>query len=99
MVACVIVRADEASVRMCRTLGFAMKPEGTGVFGLPGHDAARAFPGLSEGQRTWLARPCAERQTKVLLLAEGGVGLLSMLVENGEVSVTAPSATDEGGGV
>ena len=93
MIACVIVRADDASVRLCRSFGFAMTPGGTGVFGLPGDDAARAFPELSPAQRRWLELPCGARETKVLLLAPGTAGTLSMHVEGGEVSISV--APDE----
>jgi hypothetical protein len=90
MVACLIVRADDASVRLCRTFGFEMTPGGTGVFGLAGPDLARAFPELPPHQRTWLATPCGLRETKVLLLA-AGIGLLSLETIDGKVTITAVS--------
>lgn len=86
MIACLVVRANEATVRACRTLGFDMKLGGTGVFGLLGADAARLFAELSAAQRTWIEKPCGPRETKVLLLA-GGVATLSIEASDGKVVV------------
>lgn len=88
MIACLIVRADEPSVRLCKTLGFWMKPGGTGVFGLLGTEAVRTFPELSPPQRTWLETPCRARETKVLLLAASGLALLSLETTDGNVTIT-----------
>src|SRR5262245_55277477 len=55
MIACLVVRADKPALRLCRELGFDMRPGGTAVFGLLGEDAARLFAQLSEHQRAWLA--------------------------------------------
>jgi hypothetical protein len=88
MIACLIVRADDGAVRMCRMFGFEMKPGGTGVFGLAGPDTARAFPELAPHQRAWLAAPCGPRETKVLLVATG-IGLLSLETVDGKVTITA----------
>ncbi len=86
MVACLFVDADRATVRLCRTLGFELKPGGTGVFGLQGADVARLFTGLSASQREAASIPCGARETKVLLLA-GGLALLSIEAEGGRVDV------------
>jgi hypothetical protein len=88
MIACLVVGADEPALRLCRTLGFDMKPGGTGVFGLLGADAARVFAHLPAHQRAWLETPCAPRETKVLLVA-GGTALLSVEANEGKVVVTA----------
>jgi hypothetical protein len=87
MVACLIVRADEPAVRLCRSLGFEMKLNGTGVLGLLGADAARFFAHLPSHQRAWLEAPCATRETKVVLLA-GGTALISLETRDGKVVVT-----------
>lgn len=89
MIVCLVVGADEGAVRVCRSLGLEMRPGGSGVFGLLGEDAARAFPDLSEPHRAWLAAPCAARETKVLLIAESGAALLSLHAEAGALTVTA----------
>jgi hypothetical protein len=91
MVACLVVRAGKAAVRLCLELGLAMRPGGTGVVGFMGSDAARLFPGLTEAQKAWLKAPCGPRETKVLLLA-GGIGLLSLETKAGQV-VVMPAAT------
>ena len=88
MIACLIVRANEASVRLCRALGFDMKLGGTGVVGLLGVDAARLFAELPQHQRAWLETPCVPRETKVLLVA-GGTALLSLETNEGQVVVKA----------
>ncbi len=88
MIACLVVRANEAAVLLCRTLGFSMKLGGTGVFGLLGADAGRLFTQLPKGQRGWLETPCGPRETKVLLIA-GGTALLSVESHDGTVVVTA----------
>lgn len=92
MIACVVVRADEPSVRMCRRFGLEVRTGGTGVFGLLGRDAARTFPDLTAEQRAWLEVPAGPRETKVLLV-ERGVALLSIETEGGRATITAvPSA-------
>lgn len=88
MVACLIVRADEAAVRLCNALGFEMKPHGTGVLGLLGSDAGRFFGHLPPHQRAWLEAPCAQRETKVVLVA-GGTALLSLETTDGRVVIRA----------
>lgn len=89
MIACVVVSADEASVRLCKTLGFRMKPGGSGVFGLLGDDAARLFgSGLAPHAKAWMQAPCAPRETKVILIA-GGIALLSLETRDGKVSIAA----------
>ena len=88
MIACLVVSADKPTVRLCGTLGFSVKPGGTGVFGLAGVDAARLFGELSPDQRTWLEAPCGARETKVLLVA-GGTALLSLETSEGKVAITA----------
>lgn len=88
MIACLIVRADESNVRLCKTLGFWMKPGGTGVFGLLGTEAVRTFPELSPPQRRWLETPCHARETKVLLLAASGLALLSLELTDGTLTIT-----------
>ncbi len=82
MLACLVLSADEAAVRFCRSLGFRMRLGGSGVFGMLGDDAARVVPGLSEGEQAFVRAPCGERQTKVLLVA-GGRALLTIEVESG----------------
>jgi hypothetical protein len=88
MIACLVVQADEASVRLCRRLGFDWKRGGTGVFGLLGPDAARLFTDLPAPQRAWLEAPCGPRETKVFLIA-GGTALLTLDVTDGKVAITA----------
>jgi hypothetical protein len=88
MVACLVVRADKLSVRVCRELGFQLKLGATAVFGLQGADAAALFPALPPAQRTWLETPCGARETKVLLIA-GGTALLSLETVDGKVTITA----------
>lgn len=88
MIACLFVRADKLSVRICRGLGFRLKLGATAVFGVQGADAARLFPELTEEQRTWLETPCGPRETKVLLVA-GGTALLSLETADGKVVITA----------
>lgn len=88
MIACLIVRADEATVRLCRKLGFKMKRGGTGVFGLLGTDAGRLFAELPAPRRAWLETPCGRRETKVLLVA-GGIALLALETNEGRVEVRA----------
>ena len=87
MIACLVVRADAASVRLCRTLGIEIRPGGTGVFGLLGEDAARLLGSLPAERRTWIETPSGPRETKVLLVA-GGVALLSLETTNGKVAIT-----------
>lgn len=87
-IACLFVRADKLSVRVCRELGFRLKLGATGVFGLEGADAARLFLELQAEQRTWLETPCGARETKVLLVA-GGTALLSLETHEGKVAITA----------
>lgn len=87
MIACLVVRADKPAVRLCRTLGITVKPDGTGVFGLLGEDAARLFAELAPEQRSWLAVPCGPRETKVLLIA-GGTALLSLEAADGKLVIT-----------
>lgn len=89
MIACLVARADEASVRFCRSLGFRLSRGGTGVFGLLGTDAARFFGDLSERQRTWLETPCGARETKVVLVSDGGRALLSIDTSDGKVAIDA----------
>ncbi len=88
MVACLVSRADQAAVRLCRRIGIAMKRDATGVFGLAGPDAAGLLPELSDAQRASLAVPCGPRETKVVLVA-GGIALLSVEAHGGKVTVTA----------
>lgn len=97
MIACLVVRADDASVRFCRTIGLDIKRGGTGIFGLLGHDAAKVLPDLAADQRAWASAPCGPRETKVLLLAgnaqatspkgESGLALLSIVSDNGSVDI------------
>jgi hypothetical protein len=88
MVACLVVRADKLALRLCREIGFEVKPGGTAVFGLLGDDAARLFAQLTEGQRQCLASPCGARETRILLVADG-IALLSLEAEDGRVAVRA----------
>jgi hypothetical protein len=79
MIACLVVRADKLTLRLCRSLGFSMKPGGSGVFGLLGEDAARLFGDLPVHQRAWLEAPSEVRETKVLLIAAGPRSCVSRL--------------------
>lgn len=88
MIACLVMRADKPTVRLCRTLGLGVKLGGTGVVGLLGGDAARLFSELSAEQRAWLATACGPRETKVLLLA-GGTALLSLETSEGKLAISA----------
>jgi hypothetical protein len=90
MVACLVVKADEATVRRFRTLGFDLERGGDVVVGLLGADAARLFAELSATQRAWLEAPCGARETKVLLFADG-VALVAIEAKDGIVTVTAAS--------
>ena len=92
MIACVVVRADEASVRMCQRFGLDVRRGGTGVFGLLGTDASRTFPDLTAEQRAWLEVPAGPRETKVLLV-ERGIARLAIETTDGKASISAvPSA-------
>lgn len=86
MVACVVAHADEASVRLCRRLGFDLRPGGVGVFGIRGQDAGSLIPGLPGA--AWLSSPCGPRETKVLLIAEGRTAVLSIESADGKVTIT-----------
>ncbi len=89
MIACLVVRADKPAVRLCEKLGFQLKRGGTAVFGLLGTDAARLFEERFAGaRRTWLETPCGPRETKVLLIADGGIALLSIETKDGAVTIT-----------
>lgn len=89
MIACVFVTADKPSVRLCKELGFDLKPGATAVFGLLGDDAAAVLPGLDDARMAWLTTPCGARETKVFLVAGGGTALLSIETSDGKVDVTA----------
>jgi hypothetical protein len=92
MVACLVARADEASVRLCKSLGFRVALGGALVFGLLGADAARLLSDgarvgvLTEAQRTWLTTPCGPRETKLVLFA-GGLAFVSLEAKDGEVTI------------
>lgn len=88
MIACLVVRADPASVRLCRALGFRVKRGGSGVFGLLGDDAAGLLSDLPEDDRIWLQTPCSPKETKVFLVA-GGTALLSIETNAGKISISA----------
>jgi hypothetical protein len=88
MIACLIVRADKTSIRLCRALGFRVKLGGTGVFGLEGPDAHRLVPDATPEQRAWLETPCGPRETKVVLVS-GGIALLSIETNDGRVAINA----------
>jgi hypothetical protein len=88
MIACLVIKADEATVRRCLALGFELERGGDVVVGLAGEDAARLFQELRAEQRAWLEAPSGPRQTKVLLFADG-VGLVSIEASGGTVVVTA----------
>ena len=87
MIACLVVRADQVAVRLCRALGLRMTLGATGVLGLLGTDAARFFAKLPVHKRSWLETPCGPRETKVLLVA-GGIALLSIEARDGQSVVT-----------
>jgi hypothetical protein len=88
MIACLVLRADAPSMRLCKALGFEVKRGGTGVFGLAGDDAAQLLTGLSDSDRDWLTTPCGPRETKVFLVA-GGTALLSLETSEGKVAIKA----------
>ncbi len=88
MVACLVARADRASLRLCKSLGLRMKRGATCVFGLDGADAARLFPLLGERQRAFLVAPAGARETKVVLVA-GGLAVLSIEARDGATTITA----------
>ena len=88
MIACLFVRADATAVRLCRELGLALTPGGTGVVGLLGADVARLFAGRADHRRAGLETPCGARETKVLLVA-GGIAKVSIETKDGKVAVTA----------
>lgn len=88
MIACVFAHADKQTLRLCREIGLEMTPGGTGVVGLTGEDVARLVPSLDARQRDWLRAPCAARETKVLLVA-GGLALLSIETDRGDVAIQA----------
>lgn len=88
MIACLVLRADAPSIRLCRALGFDVRRGGSGVFGLLGEDAARLLADLPAADREWLATPCGPRETKVFLLA-GGTALLSLETNDGKVVIEA----------
>ncbi|WP_146647897.1 hypothetical protein [Labilithrix luteola] len=88
MIACLVVDADEATVRECRTMGFDVKAGGSGVFGLLGADLVRFFSRLPAHQQKWLETPCGPRETKVFLMA-GGLALLSVETNDGKVAIKA----------
>lgn len=88
MIACLIVRADQTAVQLCRALGLRMTLGATGVVGLLGEDAARFFAPLPAEKRAWLETPCGPRETKVLLVA-GGLATLSIETNAGKVVITA----------
>jgi hypothetical protein len=93
MIACLVARADEASVRLCKSLGFRVPLGGSLVFGLLGADAARLLAerahvaALSASQRAWLEAPCGPRETKVLLFA-AGLALVSLEAKDGIVAIS-----------
>ena len=89
MIACLVVRADKLAVRLCRSLGIDIKPGATAVFGLLGTDAATLFADVAADRRGWLEAPCARRETKILLIADGGTALLSLETSSGSVAITA----------
>ncbi|MBK6696277.1 MAG: hypothetical protein IPG50_29390 [Myxococcales bacterium] len=89
MVACLFVDASEASVRLCQKFGFEMRRGGTGVLGVPGAELARQFPELPPHQRKWLEASQGPRETKVLLLAGDGLGLVSVEAHGADLRVTA----------
>lgn len=88
MIACLVTRADESSVRLCKSIGFALKRGGTGVFGLMGDDATRLFRRWSPEERAWLLAPSGARETKVILVA-GGLALLSIEARDRKAVVEA----------
>lgn len=89
MVACLVLQADAHEIKRCADLGFAVDKGGSGVFGLMGKDVAEVFPEFPPHHKRWLALPCGPRETKVLLLTEGGTALLSIETVQGDVTVTA----------
>ena len=90
MIAVLFVRADPRTVKLCRDLGMEIEAGATAVMGLLGDDAARLFPTLPEADRAWLREPCGARETKILLIG-GGRALLSLVIDQGKVTVTAVS--------
>ncbi|MBK6464559.1 MAG: hypothetical protein IPF92_26675 [Myxococcales bacterium] len=90
MIAFLVVRADDAAVRVGKALGLELAKGSTVTFGLAGADAERllgATVALRPAQRAWLAAPCAPRETKVLLLC-GGLALVSLVIRDGRVVIS-----------
>ena len=85
MVACLVVNSDAYAVKLCRALGMDLKRGRTVVFGLEGDDASRWLEQLPKPDRAWLEAPCAERETKVLLVA-GGLALISLETRDGKTT-------------
>lgn len=88
MIALLVVRADDAAVRLGRTLGLELAKGGTVAFGLAGSDAAGLLRELRPSQRAWLEARCAPRETKVLLVC-GGLALLSLEARDGKLTISA----------
>jgi hypothetical protein len=86
MIVCVVADADEAAVQLCRRFGLDLRRGGIGIFGVSGEDVVRLFPSLRS--EAWLASPCGPRETKVLLITAGGLGLLSIETNEGKVTIT-----------
>jgi hypothetical protein len=89
MVAFLVVRADAASLRVGRALGFELKRGGTVVFGLRGADAARLLAGstdVTDAQRAWLEAPSGPRETKVYVMAEG-TALVTLEIAGGATQI------------
>ena len=94
MVAVLVAHADEASARLCKSLGFRVTLGASLVFGLVGTDAVQLLGDgarvgvLTAAQRAWLSAPCGPRETKVVLLA-AGFALLSLEAKDGQVTVVS----------
>lgn len=86
MVACVVLRADDAAVRLCKKLGLRIKPAGSAVFGLLGKDAGAVLGSRASARKEWLATPSRATETKVVLVA-GGIAFFTIVVEGGRVDL------------
>lgn len=86
MVACVVLRADDAAVRLCKKLGLRIKPSGSAVFGLLGKDAGAVLGTRARARKEWLATPSSAKETKAVLVA-GGIAFFTIVVEGGRVDL------------
>lgn len=90
LVAVLVLAADKPAGRLCKSLGFEVRPGGSGVFGVPGDALARLLAPLLDAEAAWLAAAAGARETKLLLVA-GGLALASVEAADGRVDVRVVS--------